>query len=572
MLSRLTIENIALIKRVELEFSPELNILSGETGAGKSVIVDGLTLLLGGRYDKTLLRYGESSGMVEGVFDVTPAVMPKLTELGLDGDDILIVTRRFSADGRNEIRVNGRQVAASMLRELVARLVDIYGQNEYQTLSDKTEHLKLLDYFIRASISELTAEIDEAYSAYRGVVKELKALGDVGEREKNIDILKYQIEEIKSAGVKRGEEDALKERRKLIASAERIRNALGAAADCLTESGETEPASSLIGTALRALGNISDVSDEYLELYDRLKSVSIELEDISETAVDALERMNFDEREIDRLEQRYDLIAALKRKYGDYDKMTAYLSEAEERLYKLENSDKLYEKLLSDKKELADRLYGLCVGLSEKRRAGAIEFSRLIERELNELGMENSRFEVRFSDMPERQAAEDAMTRNGFDSVEFYFSPNVGHPLKPLIKIISGGEMSRFMLALKVITSRTDDIPTLIFDEIDAGISGIVGQAVAKKLARISRSHQVLCVTHLAQIASMADRHYYIEKKVVSDSTVTEVVPLDRAAAIDEISRLSGSKNITETTRETAAEMKKWSDEYKKSLAQAPGQ
>ncbi len=568
MLSRLTIENIALIKRLDLEFSPHLNILSGETGAGKSIIVDGLMLLLGGRYDKTLLRYGETAGFVEGVFDVTPSVAPALEALGLEGDDVLIVTRRFSLDGKNDIRINGRPAAASMLRGITAGLVDIYGQNEYQTLADKAEHLRILDYFLRDKIRGIAADVAALYAKFRTAVRELAELGDTSERAKNIDILQYQIEEIKSAAVKPDEEEKLRERRRLIASAERIRTALGTAADCLTESGETEPAAALIGTALRALGNIGDMSDEYAELYDRLKSVSIELEDISETAVNALEAMDFDDREIDRLEKRYDLITDLRRKYGDYEKMNAYLAEAENRLYKLENSAELYEKLCAEKTALLDELYDRCTALSEARRAGAETFAALIREELSELGMENAAFEVRFDERPDRAEAEKYVTADGFDTAEFYLSPNVGQPLKPLVKIISGGEMSRFMLALKVITSRTDDIPTLIFDEVDTGISGIVGQAVAKKLARISRAHQVLCVTHLAQIASMADNHYYIEKAVRDGSTVTEVRPLTREETIDEISRLSGSKNITETTRETAAEMKQWSDDYKRTLGE----
>ena len=568
MLSRLTIVNIALIKRLELEFSPNLNVLSGETGAGKSIIVDGLLLLLGARYDKTLLRFGETSGFVEGVFDVTPAVRPTLAELGLEDDDVLIVTRRFTADGRSEIRVNGRTVAASMLRTMTASLVDIYGQNEYQTLADKAEHLRILDYFVRDKTAEVLPVLAAAYKRYREIVRELSSLGDIAERAQNIDILQYQIDEITAAKIKPGEENALRERRKLIAAAERVCDALGTVANCLTE-GDEPTAHTQIGVALKALGSVGDVKDEYAELYDRLKSVSIELADIADTAVNELDGMNFDEHEIDRLEKRYDLITSCKRKYGDYEKMTAFLEDAKARLYKLEHCSELYEQLTAEKAEVLAELGDLCGRLSDIRRAGAIEFAALMKEELSGLGMENCEFEIVFADKPVAETLEKSVSANGFDDAEFYLSPNAGQPLKPLIKIISGGEMSRFMLALKVISSRTDDIPTLIFDEVDAGIGGIVGQAVAKKLARISRAHQVLCVTHLPQIASMADNHYRIAKRVEDGSTVTEVTLLTPEEVIDEISRLSGSKDITATTQATAAEMKAWSDDYKRTIRDA---
>lgn len=566
MLVKLTIHNIALISGLELEFCDRLNILSGETGAGKSIIVDGLMLLLGARYDKTLLRYGEKSGFVEGVFDLTDKAAAVLADLGIEGDEALIVNRRFTEEGRNEIRVNGRIATTSMLKSIMSALVDIYGQNEYQSLTDVNEHLRILDYYARADERELKPQLKETYARYRETVRQLKSLGNLSEREKNIDILKYQIEEIESAAVKPDEEAALNERRKLIAGAERICSALGTVANDLSEAEEFQSVSSLIGDALGALGSISSLTDAYAELYERLNSAAIEIDDIAETVVSALDDMNFDEKEIDAVEKRYDLLSSLKRKYGPYDKMVKYLAEAKDELYRLENCAELYENLSAEKERLVKELYDLSIRLHTVRAAGAQALAARVKEELAELGMKDSEFEVRFSALPPLEDCESVLSANGLERAEFYLSPNLGQPLKPLVKIISGGEMSRFMLALKVITSETDDIPTLIFDEVDTGISGLIGQAVAKKLARISRSHQVLCVTHLPQIASMADNHYYIEKSAEGGAAVTTVRLLGNAETIEEISRLSGSKDISSATYKNAEEMKEWSEAYKLSI------
>lgn len=564
MLQKLTIENIALIPHLELDFCGALNVLSGETGAGKSIIVDGLMLLLGGRYDKTLLRYGEKSGYVEGVFDLTVPAQEALAAFGIDCDDFLLVNRRFTAEGRNEIRINGRIVTISMLKSVMSTLVDIYGQNEYQSLTNPSEHLRILDFYARAEEPAVKDRLQTAYARYREVEKQLKSLGNLEERERNIEILRFQIDEIEAAAVKPNEDAEIAEQRQKIAGAERIRTALGEVVNLLTE-GEPS-ASQLLGDALGAFGGISSMAESYGELYERLNSASIEIDDIAESVLQALDDMNFDEEQIDRIEKRYDLLSSLKRKYGPYEKMQRFFSEAQDELYTLENCTELYEKLEKERIELIDRLYADSLALHDIRQKAAASLTADVETELAELGMQQSKFESVFAPLPDRETCAPHLSANGLDKVEFYLSPNVGQPLKPLIKIISGGEMSRFMLALKVITSRADDIPTLIFDEIDTGISGQIGQAVAKKLAKISRSHQVLCVTHLPQIASMADNHYYIEKSVVGDTTVTDVRQLTDEGVIDEISRLSGSKDISSATRKNAEEMKAWSNAYKESL------
>ena len=540
--------------------------MSGETGAGKSIIVDGLMLLLGARYDKSLLRYGTESGYVEGVFDVTVRARDVMNELGLDEDDQIIVTRRFFADGKNEIRINGRVATMSMLRALTATLVDIYGQNEYQSLIRTGEHLRILDYYIRNDCKAEKKEYADAYARYRETVAALGKIGDGAERIREIDLLRFQIDEINDAKTYESEEDELNERRNLITSAERIYAALGQSLQVLNEQDEGA-ASELVSQAQREIGSISSIKSTYAELYERLHAVSIELSDVCEVLRDESEGLHFDMNELDELEKRLDFIRSLKRKYGNFSAMNVFREKAQARLEFLENADEHYEALTREKKELTDRLYVLAQSVHDKRTRGAEEFARKIKKELNELGMENSDFRVVVSEFPARSEFEGKFGQNGADTAEFYLSPNAGQPLKPLVKIISGGEMSRFMLALKVISNQSDDIPTMIFDEIDAGISGITGRVVAKKLAMLSREHQVLCVTHLPQIASMADAHFFIYKRSEENNTVTNVVPLDGKGMIDEISRLSGSKGISEQSDTNAQTMKRWSDEYKASLA-----
>lgn len=566
MLKRLHVKNLALISELELEFGNNLNILSGETGAGKSIVVDSLMLLLGAKYDKTLLRYGCDFGYVEGVFEISEKQKSKISEFGLDDDDMLIIGRRFGKDGKNDIRVNGKTFTASMLKSFMASFVDIYGQNEYQSLSRPSEHLRIIDYFVRAESEQIFSDLEKEYFIYRKIRKEMEELGNISEREKNIDTYRYQIEEIEKAKVRPNEENEIVEKRKLFASGERIATSLSEALNALSENETGETASSAISDALSALSGISDVKQIFSELYERLNSVSIEIEDIIETVSGEIDDLNFDEREVDRVERRYDTILSLKRKYGSYDKMTEYLEFARLSLDKLENCSELYEKLEKDRDCSLKRIYELSVELSKKRKDVAKKLSKEIMNELSELGMEHSKFEVVFNDLPTLSDCENIISAKGFDKPEFYLSPNIGQPLKPLIKIISGGEMSRFMLALKVITSKTDEIETLIFDEIDTGISGKIGQAVAQKLAKIAHGHQVLCVTHLAQIAAMADSHFYIAKSVKGEETFTEVTRLDDSGMTEEISRLSGGKDISSQAMENAAQMKKWSNEFKSKL------
>lgn len=567
MLERIAIKNLALIRDAELEFSGRLNVLSGETGAGKSIIVDALMLLMGGKYDKTMLSYGADSGSVEGVFSFSsPEKSAFLGEFGIDADDGLVVLRRFSSDGKNDIRINGRSATVKMLKSIMSRFVDICGQNEYQILGNKSEHGMILDAYIGDKAEEKLSALRALISEYNDVRRSAEALGDAEQRLQRIDMLSYQINEIESAAVRKGEEDDLIDLRNRAMHGEKIKSALDVAEDALSGEG---CALDRIYEAERALSSVVKLSGSYDAICSRLSDLAVEAEDISRTVHDLLGEVDFDERDLEDAENRLAKLRSLKRKYGDLDALPDKLSKLKDEYDMLSSGDEEYERLKAEETRLLDKCYELCVGLSEIRRNGAKALEKEVKGELAGLGMATAEFEVRFAPLPDREAFEGNFGARGADDVEFMLSPNPGQPLLPLVKIISGGEMSRFMLALKVITGRYGGIDTMIFDEIDTGISGRTGTEVAEKLAGISRYSQVFCVTHLAQIASMADRQYYISKTTDGYTTSTGVKLLDRDGMIDEIVRLSGAGEGSSNARRAAEELKERSDEYKRSLGYA---
>ena len=567
MLSKLTVKNFALVSNLELKFGERLNILSGETGAGKSIIVDSITLLVGGRYDKTMLRYGESSGFVEGVFTVSDKTRAIFSDYLDDGDEEIIVLRKFNADGKNEIRVNGRTATLSMLKTLGAGLVDICGQNEHQSLANVGNHIKVVDFYARKDIDDLKSVIAKKYSELREIEKQCDEIGDAKSRARNLDVYKFQLDEIKKAALKEGEEEELTAKRKRFLGAEKIASALSEVMTLLSDGEDYSPATGLVSDAKNELSSISSYDEKYAEWVDRLHSAEVELEDIADSVSEELDSLDFSQNDLDKIEKRLETIRNVTRKYGDYTAVTEFKKELEKRIDETENADEYYEKLTRRKNALVKELYDDCVSLSNERKKSAVALEKSVVKELSELGMENSVFKVEFAPLPNMEDCLGGLSANGMDSVEFYLSPNAGQPLKPLVKIISGGELSRLMLALKVVSSGIDETPTVIFDEIDTGISGKVGQEIARKLARLSRDRQLLCVTHLPQIASMADDHYFIDKFTADDKTYTRVTKLDDNATVDEIARLSGGKDISSGATENALQMKKWSNDYKQSLA-----
>lgn len=566
MLKRLTVKNFALLSALEIEFGERLNILSGETGAGKSIIVDCIMLLKGGRYDKTMLRYGESSGFVEGVFEVSGSVKNDFNDY-LDEDETeVVITRKFSVDGKNEIRINGRTATLSMLKAVTAHLIDICGQNEHQILANTANHIQIVDYYARHKIQQLITEIGEKYSRLREINNKLDEIGDASSRAMNLDIFKFQLREIDEAKVKDGEEDELVIRRKRFLGAEKICNALNAVVILLSENDDGETATELLSDANAELGRISSYDDRYQEWLDRLKSASIEIEDIAESVSDELSAFDFSQAELEKIEKRLDVIRNVTRKYGNYNAVQEYRKNLIEKIDSIENAEEYYDKLTKEKTALLKELYEQSVALSKERKDASVALQKSVEEELSQLGMENAVFSVKFEDLPALKDCEERLSAKGMDEVEFYLSANAGQPVQPLVKIISGGELSRLMLALKVVSSSIDETPSVIFDEIDTGISGKVGQVIAQKLARLASDRQLLCVTHLPQIASMADTHFFIDKVAKDGQTNTRVALLDKNGEIEEIARLSGGKDISSGATENAVQMKKWSNDYKKSL------
>ena len=565
MLRSLTVKNFALASSLSLEFGEKLNILSGETGAGKSILIDCIMLITGGKYDKTMLRYGTESGFVEGVFTLNDSGRAVFADYLEDGDDDVIITRKFNADGKNDIKVNGRTVTLSALKKFGASLLDVCGQNEHQSLAVVSNHIKTVDYFARKSISAPLEKLSEAVTEFRETVRKIDEIGDAAKRERDLDVYKFRLAEIDKAKVKEGEEDELVASRKKLLSSEKVVSALSATANVLGDDEEGNVAD-LLSQALRNLQSVAQYDEKYGVWAERLRSVAVETDDVLGEIEEETDSLDFSDEALDKIEKRLEVVRNVTRKYGDVKAIAKYREELLKKIDEAENADELFGKLEKRKTELLDLIYELSLEISKARKAAALKMEKSVMTELSELGMPQAVFKVEFSDFPDRKECQKLVSARGMDEVEFYLSPNLGQPLKPLVKIISGGELSRLMLALKVVSSGEDDVPTVIFDEIDAGISGKVGQEVAKKLARLSRTHQLLCVTHLPQIAAMADTHFFIDKYTADGQTYTRVNELDSGERIGEIARLSGGRDITAQAETTAAELKEWCDKYKNSL------
>lgn len=552
MLKSLFIKNVALIKELSVCFDERINIFSGETGAGKSIIIDALEFMLGAKADKSLIRHGEETALVEGVFDISGSALAKSTlqGFGFDDDDEVMITRSMTVSGRNEIRINGRASTLAMLRELTSKLVDVHGQSEHFALSKVSTHLELLDKFGKDELSLKKEEFAAEYGKFTALKRELGTFGgSEGERARLIDLYGFQIEEIEEANLKEGEEDELNARFSVVTHAEKIATALSAAHEAMT--GEIGGMTAF-SAAREELSSIESLSDKIPPLKERLTSCLIELEDITETVSDLAEELNFDEREADIIADRLERIKSLKRKYGNgYEEIQEYLKKTREEYDKLTNAADEIARISAEISRQEGVLRRLGEDLSNARRDVAKKFSSRIVTELKELGMENASFEVEFKD----GTFEELLTKDGIDSVEFMFSANMGEPLMPLVKVISGGEMSRFMLGLKSITAGIDNIGTLVFDEIDTGISGKIAHVVAEKFIKLSKNCQLLVITHLPQIAACGDENLLIAKGVKDGHTETSVRLLSCDERVSEIIRLSGAKEESDAACKNAREL-----------------
>ena len=537
MLKTLYLKNIALVDEAEIAFSEGLNVLSGETGAGKSVILDSIDFVLGAKADKGMIRSGQSECSVRAEFTCEPELLrPVLEELDLEESDTPLIVRRLNADGRGSLKVNGCPMTATMLRKLTSQLVDVHGQSEHFFLLKETNQLRLLDQI--AGTERERAEVASLLKERRSYAEKLSSLGgDEGERERRADILRFQIDELENAALKEGEEEELTALRTKYQNAEKILGGLKTVRDALLSDGG---ASDAVNTAHRGLISIEKYGD-YAALSERLENALAEIEDIGETAESLAEELDIDEREAERVENRLDEIKSLKKKYGgSVEEALNFLSRAKEELQLLENSAEEREKLKALLESNAKKLYSACEALTKKRKEGAEGFTRRVTEELRTLNIPSARFEIAFDPYTE----EDLPRANaeGLDRVKFLFSANAGEPVKELGKIISGGEMSRFMLAVKAQLSSIGTIGTYIFDEIDAGIGGKTARVVAEKFADIAKTTQIIAVSHLAQIAAFADRQFLIEKKEEEGRTYSRIRALEEEERAGELVRLLGGE------------------------------
>ena len=560
MLELLHIENIAIIERADIAFGSGFNALTGETGAGKSIVIDALGAVLGQRTSRELIRTGAEKAFVSATFGGVPAELPGLEENGLapEEDGTLLLQRELYGDGKNVCRVSGRPVTVAQLRRIGASLLNIHGQHDGQQLLDEEQHLFYLDRFGRVD-AELTA-YRERFDAWRATKREMDALKmDEAEKARRVDMLHHQIDELERADLQEGEEETLLARRNILRNGEKFLSAISAADACLSGGDESLGAVSAIKEAEDALRGLRSLGDEFVELSDRLESLRCEAYDLAETIRDKKDEYDFSPQELDAVESRCDQLYRLKKKYGSsVEEMLAYLERSREELDRIEYADDRLAQLAEKCKSQERAAREAARVLTDKRRAAAKELETRISRELSELDMPKLRFSI---DFQEKELSED-----GTDTVEFLMSANVGEDLRPIRKIASGGELSRIMLALKNVLAEQDSVMTMVFDEVDTGVSGRAAQRVAEKLARLSRTRQVLCVTHLPQLTAMADVHFGVEKGEENGRTLTRVRELDRAARRAEIARMSGGDQPSETMLSGAEELLSAAESFKNKL------
>ena len=560
MLNTLQIKNIAIIDSLEINFDRGLNVLSGETGAGKSIIIDSLNFVLGKRADKSLISYGKDTAQVTAFFDISTSDKAKdiLKEYDIEYDDELMLKRTMSVDGKNTCSINGNKVTLQMLKELASVLVDIYGQNDTQFIMNPKTHLSVLDSYGGDRILQKKMVLLKTLDEYKETQKKIKEFGSLQDLAKNLDLYEYEIKEIESAQVKEGEEEELVALRHKMNNSSQYLEAIKGSFELINGYSDTNILT-MLSQAINNLKKQSNNDKEIEELVERLDSTKIELKDVSSTLDSMAESFEFSPQDLQNVEERIAKIRQIKRKYGDsVEAINAYLENIKQKYEFLQNGEEALKDFEIDLKNLEEEYYKLAVLLSEERHKVAKELSQKIEKELSELGIKNAKFEAKFSDVPPSGIY--------FDEMEFLFSANLGQPLKELTKIISGGELSRFMLALKNTISNLDNINTMVFDEIDSGISGNIAQTVAEKLYRISKDKQVLAITHLPQLASIADVNFLIEKNVKDGNTVTSVTKLEGDELYNEILRLIGGTNTKEYGLPHAIEMKAYQNKLKENI------
>ena len=538
MITNLHIKNIGIIDDLEIDLNKGINVLTGETGAGKTLIIDAINIICGGRFSKEMIRKGENHSYVELCMYAPQDIH------SVDGN--IIITREIYNNGRNMCKINGRLVTVAELKNFMSNYIEIHGQNDNQKLLDSRTHIKYLDNFSGEGIIQLKNEYKEKYQRYNEIRRELKNnYGDEKEKQRKLDLLRYQLNEIQEARLKEGEESELEERSKIIRNSEKIAKNLSEA-----EMAVGENTIDLIGNAIRALEKIENIDRKYEETTASLKDIYYGIQEISSNLSGYLSDIEFDEQEREEVETRLDIIDNLKRKYGNnIEEILKYADEIADEIKKIENVDEYNNKLKNEQKQIEKEMTKIAEKISKIRKENAEELNKKINKELEDLEMKNAKINVKVEYKIEQ------FFEDGKDQVGIYIKTNVGENESELTKIASGGEMSRIMLAIKKVLAEVDKMPVMIFDEIDTGISGKAAKSVANKMRSISKNHQVLCISHLAPIAAMADYNYFISKKVENDRTCTSIKLLNEQEVLCEIARIS-SGEINDVTLQYANELR----------------
>ena len=538
MITNLHIKNIGIIDDLDINLNKGMNVLTGETGAGKSLIIDSLGVICGGRFSKEMIRKGENHSYVE-LCIYAPNDINSV-------DNNIIVTREIYSNGRNLCKINGRLVTVTELKNFMSNYIEIHGQNDNQQILDSRTHIKYLDNFSGDKLIGLKLEYKEKYLRYNEIKRELRNnYGDEKEKQRKLDLLKYQLNEIRETKLKNGEEEKLEERRKIIVNSEKIAKNLSEADNAIGEN-----TVDVIGSAIRALEKIEEIDTKYSDTISSLRDVYYQIQEISRDISGYMEDVEFDEQEREEIETRLDKIYDLKRKYGNnIDEILKYADEIDEEIKKIENADEYNQKLRLEQEKLEHEMNLIAEKISEIRKENAQKLNEKINQELVDLEMQNAKINIKV------EYKVNEFFENGKDQVEIFIKTNVGENENKLAQIASGGEMSRIMLAIKKVLAEVDRMPIMIFDEIDTGISGKATKSVANKLKTISKNHQVLCISHLAPIAAIADYNYFISKKVQNERTSTEIKLLDEQEVLYEIARIS-SGEVNEVTLKYASELR----------------
>ena len=550
MLQNLHVKNLALIDETEVEFAKGLNILTGETGAGKSIIIGSINLALGQRVPKEMLKENGEPALVELIFSVDDEkVRKKLSELDIEMDDDMVILSRKISSGKAVARINGEAVSAATLKEVSSLLIDIHGQHEHQSLLSKKRHLDILDAYAKQSLEDKKTRLKEVFVAYRQLKDEWENSNiDNEARNRELSFLEFEVKEIEEANIKVGEDEELEEEFKRFSNGRKIMEAVSRAHEAVD--GQGECASELIGRALREISSVSNYDKIIADMESQLLEIENLLHDFNHELSGYISDADFDEETFYTIEKRLDLINHMKSKYGNtIETILNVHKEKCERISVLNDYDEYLQKLSHSLKEKAQEVNVLCEEISSIRKENAIVLCEAITSALQDLNFLDVRFTMEFGEPI-------AFSANGYDDPEFMISTNPGEPIKPLGKVASGGELSRIMLAIKTVMANADEIESLIFDEIDSGISGRTAQMVAEKMNVLGRNHQIICITHLPQIAAMADAHYLIEKKVENNETHSNIFQLNNEESIHELARMLGGVEITDAVVENAREMK----------------